>query len=94
VMAGSWLMAFRVHRLDEAEVIHNLRRVRQKFADPCAAFAVLLKLEDGTGQRERRGWPTSQSSAVHSHRSRQLLAVRRFNSVCSRTDPSAKARRS
>ena len=35
-----------VHRLDEAEVVGDRRRVRQEVADPRAALAVLLEPGD------------------------------------------------
>ncbi len=42
----------RVHRLDEAEVVHDLRRVRQELADPGARLAVLRELEARRDHRE------------------------------------------
>ena len=47
-----------VHRLDEAELVGDLRRVRQQLADPGAGLAVLRELEHRRRDREtglRRG---------------------------------------
>ena len=49
-----------VHRLDEAEVVHDLRGVRQEVADPGAGLAVLLERLDpgraGACRPARRSW--------------------------------------
>jgi hypothetical protein len=41
-----------MHRLDEAQLVRDLGRMRQQVADPCARIAVLLKLENGGRRRE------------------------------------------
>ena len=45
--------ALRIHRADEAELVGNLRRVREQFAEPGAAVAVLSELEWRANQRNR-----------------------------------------
>jgi hypothetical protein len=35
-----------VHRLDDGQIIYNLRRVRQQLADPRARLSVLFEFED------------------------------------------------
>jgi hypothetical protein len=65
-----------VQRFDEAQVIHDLRGVRQKFAHPRAAPAVPLELERRPGQRQRRlvGGHAGET-LPHAHRPGQFLSV-------------------
>ena len=41
-----------IHRFDEAKLVGNAGDVGHQFAHPCAAFPMLLELEDGRGDRE------------------------------------------
>ncbi len=43
---------FRVHRLDEANLVGHLRRMRQQFAEPGPALAMLFEPERRTDQRQ------------------------------------------
>ena len=78
VMAGSWLIASVCIDLHEAQLVDDLRGVRQQLADPRAALAVLRELELRAGQRKR---PLERGHAgqalAHPHRLGQLLAVHR-----------------
>ena len=67
-----------VHRLDDAELVHDLGGVRQQFADPGARLAVPGELELRSGDRKR---PLKRGHAgqalPHADRRRQFLAVHR-----------------
>ena len=67
-----------MHRLDEAQVVHDLGRVRQEFADPCPALAVPGELERGRGRGEAglSGGHAGQA-LTHANRVRQLGAAQR-----------------
>jgi hypothetical protein len=64
----------RVQRADEADLIGELRRVRQQLAQPHAALAVLRKLEhrrrDGEALLPRRH---AREPLLATHRVRQIL---------------------
>src|SRR2546429_546352 len=45
---------FRVDRLDDGNVIHNLRVVGHQFADPATRPSVLAEFENGWRHRKRR----------------------------------------
>ena len=73
-MAGSWLIASVLQRLDDGDVVDDRRRVRQQFADPGAALAVLVELEHRRDAGERllaRGH--AGDPLAHADRRGQLL---------------------
>ena len=76
VMAGSWLIASVWTLLTIADVIHDLRDVRQHIADPRSVLAEPLKLEHRGDNRERLLTRRhARDSLTHPNRGRQLLAM-------------------
>ena len=67
-----------VHRPDDAQLVDDLRRVRQQLADPGAGLAVTREVELRAGHRERllEGGHAGEALAL-ADRLRQLLAVHR-----------------
>ena len=58
MIAGSWLIASVCIDLMKADVVDDLRRVRQQLADPGARLAVLRELEDRRRDREATSGPS------------------------------------
>ena len=82
---------FGVHRLDEAQVVGDLRGVGQQFAQPRARFSVLRKLEDRLRDRKAASAPRSSPSTAGrsgSNRAGRCPAPWRA-AACSRTGRAA-----
>ena len=74
--AGIVIDGFGVHRLDEAQVVDDLCRVRQQLADPRTGLSVLRELEHRRRHRKgrlRRGH--AGQTLPHPDRGRQLRAA-------------------
>ena len=92
ICAGAWLNWSVVHRLDEADVVHDLRQVRQHLGKLRAALPVLRELEPRPQHRRVGADERIALPADHRGRNRLALQLRQFRLVVEQVELARRAR--